>query len=104
MAAKFVKLEQDNGRFGLSGELNFSNVAELWLNIEQAFSQMSTSLQHLSLDLADVQHSDSSGVALLVACLQLAHSQQRDLRFINMPAQMQSIAEVAELQAILTES
>lgn len=97
MTAHLVHL--GGGAYSLSGELNFQSVAVLWQTARAMFDEQAPA----TLDLNEVTRSDSSGVALLLAWLSDAkkRSQRQTLRFLNMPAQMQAITRVAELQHLL---
>jgi ABC-type transporter Mla MlaB component len=55
----------------------------------------------ISIDLAGVTRSDSAGLALLIEWLRESERQGRTITFLNMPAQMQSIARVCGLDGIL---
>lgn len=81
----------------IQGELNFDSVAELWTTTR-------TSLQaepFLRIDLSGVRHADSAGVALLVEWLRLVRSHRHELVFTNIPAQMQAIIRVVDLETTL---
>lgn len=81
----------------IQGELNFDSVAELWATTW-------TSLQaepFLRIDLSGVRHADSAGVALLVEWLRLVRSHRHELVFTNIPAQMQAIIRVVDLETTL---
>lgn len=88
---------RDTGEFAISGELNFDSVRSLWQQAAQRFGEQSS----LCIDLAQVKRSDSSGVALLVEWLRQAKARQQDLQFVNVPPQMLSIIQVADLDKLL---
>ena len=83
--------------FALKGNLDFQSVAALWEQTQDLFGEHPP----LHIDLAGVKRSDSSGVALLVEWLRQARVRSRDLRFANMPPQMQAIVRVADLDQVL---
>lgn len=88
---------RDTGEFVIRGELNFDSVVSLWQQAAQRFGEQPS----LRIDLAQVKRSDSSGVALLVTWLQQAKARRQDLQFVNVPPQMLSIIEVADLDKLL---
>ena len=95
MAAQLQALGK--GRFAVIGVLDFATVPTLHQSSAELFSQH----DDLSIDLAAVERSDSSGVALLIDWLRQAQQQQQAIRFDNIPEQMQAIIRVADLTAIL---
>jgi phospholipid transport system transporter-binding protein len=86
-----------NGSFVLCGSLDFDSVSALWEEAEARFPKEPPE----RIDLGDVERSDSSGVALLVDWLSQVRAQGRDLRFDNIPQQMQAIIRVADLEELL---
>ena len=79
------------------GELDFDSVARLWERVGPLFR---TDPIH-RIDLSEVSRANSAGVALLVVWLRQARQQRRDLVFVNVPAQMRAIIEVADLDTVL---
>lgn len=55
----------------------------------------------LTVDLSNVTHSDSAGVALLLEWLRRARAQHVTVRYVHAPEQMRAIAEFGELEGIL---
>jgi phospholipid transport system transporter-binding protein len=91
-------LESDGpGRFKVQGDLNFATAASLWQESSRLFPPHST----LLVDLAGVTRSDSAGVALLVEWLRQAQARRQTLQFAHIPAQMQAIIQIADLQHLL---
>ncbi len=89
--------DRGGGEFAIEGDLDFQSVAALWQQARRSFRQQPA----LRIDLAGVNHSDSSGVALLVDWLRQARERGQDLQFVNIPAQMQAIVRVAGLDGLL---
>ncbi|NJN47198.1 MAG: STAS domain-containing protein [Candidatus Competibacteraceae bacterium] len=83
--------------FAVHGELNFASIVALWQESERLFPNHSS----LTIDLAGISRSDSSGVALLVEWLRLAKRRQQSVQFTHVPLQMQAIIEVADLTQLL---
>ncbi len=85
------------GGFALGGELNFDSVVALHSQSARLFGEART----VRLDLSGVTRSDSSGVALLVDWLSRAKARGYGLELVNMPSQMRSIMQVADLEEVL---
>ena len=79
------------------GELDFDSVADLWERVGPLFRTDPI----CRIDLSEVSRANSAGVALLVVWLRQARQQRRDLVFVNVPAQMRAIIEVADLDTVL---
>lgn len=95
MAAELTAL--DRGNYAVQGELDLGSVTDLWQASERLFPQQPPQ----RIDLGGVSRADSAGVALLVAWLGQARRRQQPLRFINLPAQMQAIIRVTDLEELL---
>ncbi len=85
------------GVLGVSGALNFSNAAAATRAIESALSN--TSIQQL--DLAGVTHTDSAGLSCLVTVMAEVARQGRSLTIVNMPAGLQALAKVSEVDQLI---
>ena len=57
--------------------------------------------QDLLIDLQQVTHTDSAGLALLLEWMTLARDKQLQIHFRNLPAQLWEIAKVSDLEDIL---
>jgi phospholipid transport system transporter-binding protein len=53
------------------------------------------------LDLAGVSHSDSAGLACVLAAVAEANGRGRSLRVVGMPAGMRALAQVCEVDTLL---
>jgi len=89
--------ERDGATLRVSGELNFESVAELW----RATGPLFATDPPTRIDLGGVSHANSAGVALLVEWMAQTRRRQRELVFLNVPAQMRAIIQVADLDAVL---
>lgn len=89
---------QGNGRFLLTGELNFAGVAGLLRQSTDLFANPTPTVE---LDLAGVQRVDSAGLALLVEWLARARRLGKSLRFLHVPEQILRMAKVGGLETIL---
>lgn len=92
-----ARVSRDGDILRVQGELNFDSVAELWKTTEALFAD--TPL--LRIDLSGVSRSNSAGVALLVQWLRQARRRQRELLFVDIPAQMRAIIRVVDLETLL---
>jgi len=86
-----------DGVWRVRGELSFSSVPEMLRQGRALFADGGD----LVVDLQGVDAADSAGLALLLEWL--AESQQREqrLRLRNLPKELQAIAEVSNLGALL---
>jgi phospholipid transport system transporter-binding protein len=89
--------ETGHGSWKLAGDLSFATVPALNDTLDIA----STDRPRISIDLAGVTRSDSAGLALLIEWLRESERRGKSITFLNMPAQMQSIARVCGLDGIL---
>ena len=84
----------------VSGALTFDTVPDLYRNSAGWFQ---SDTGDLTLDLAQVTHTDSAGLALLVEWLRRARDGKRRLRFTNVPTQMQTLIRINGLQDALLD-
>lgn len=89
--------ETGYGSWMLTGDLSFSTVPDLMKGMDM----QSADRDRISIDLAGVTRSDSAGLALLVEWLRESERLGKSITFLNMPAQMQSIARICGLGEIL---
>lgn len=78
----------------VSGALSFETVPDLYKVSAVWFEGAGD----LTLDLAQVTNTDSAGLALLVEWLRRARDSKRSLRFTNVPAQVQALMRINNLQ------
>jgi phospholipid transport system transporter-binding protein len=88
------------GQFSLAGELSFTTVPQLASRGDELFQNDSD----VSLDLAAVERSDSAGLALLVSWVRLARQKKGSIKYLNVPEQLQVLARVSGVEAILAWS
>ncbi len=94
-----AKIErQDTRSYGVHGAMTFDSVTDLWRQSAEMFSGQSV----LEIDLADVRHTDSAGLALLVEWLCEASRRGARLKFSNLPKQMLALAGAANLEQLLS--
>jgi phospholipid transport system transporter-binding protein len=81
----------------VAGALTFETVPDLY----QSSASWFEGAGELTLDLAQVERTDSAGLALLIEWLRRAQAANRTLRFANIPAQVQTLIRINGLQDAL---
>ena len=89
--------EREGDTLRVQGDLDFDSVAALWKATESLF----TARPPARIDLRGVHRASSAGVALLVAWLGRVQRDRQTVAFVNVPAQMRAIIEVADLDTVL---
>ena len=89
-----------DGRFRVSGVLDASTAREVLEESEARFEQFAG----LDIDLGGVGESDSAGLALLIEWLRLARQWQKEIRFENVPAQIEALARISEVEDLIAGS
>jgi phospholipid transport system transporter-binding protein len=79
------------------GEINAQTAVEL---LNQSKPRIAGD-GRLTIDLAQVTRSDSTGVALLLEWMRMAARANREIHFANLPVQMRAIAEVCGVDHLL---
>jgi len=87
----------DGGRSRVVGSLTFATVTGL---LPQGTLAITTD-HGAVIDLGGVTDSDSSGLALLIEWLSVAKAAGRKLRYENVPAQLQQLAHLSEVEELL---
>ena len=90
---------QGGARSRLTGALHFTTVRALLEEGEPAI----TGGRAAVIDLSSVLESDSSGLALLLEFLSIARQAKRALRYENIPEQIQELARLSEVEALLKD-
>jgi phospholipid transport system transporter-binding protein len=94
--ATFEPVEGERSR--VVGSLEFATVAKLLPLGTAAIEGGHAAV----IDLAGVTDSDSSGLALLIEWMSVAKEARRSLRYENMPAQLQQLAGLSEVEGLFT--
>ena len=89
--------QEKDACFVIEGPLAFSTVVSLW----ERGNNLLKNKPSITIDLKAVTHSDSAGLALLVAWMREARVANVGLRFIDLPTQLCAMAKVCGLEAIL---
>ncbi len=85
------------GRFAIKGRLTYDTAAELLQQSKDKFANHSV----IKVDMSEVTQSDSAGLALLLEWVNWAKHYVREIRYFNIPAPIQSIAEISEVDDML---
>jgi phospholipid transport system transporter-binding protein len=88
------------GRFELSGNVGFADAARLLAAGDAAFA----GLERVEVDLARVVRVDSAGLALLLEWSLAARDAGRELRYLNMPPAVASLAGISDVAELLAPS
>lgn len=94
------RFQLDNGTpgtLGVSGVLSFDTAAMALRAIQSALAAGSVA----RLDLAGVSHSDSAGLACVLAVMAEADRRGQALQVVRMPAGMQVLAQVCEVEPLI---
>jgi phospholipid transport system transporter-binding protein len=91
---------QEGERSRVNGVLHFTTVTTLLSEGSAAICDGRAAV----IDLSGVKDSDSSGLALLIEWLSIARASSRGLRYENIPAQLQQLARLSEVEELLTVS
>jgi phospholipid transport system transporter-binding protein len=85
------------GRFRLCGVLDAEAVVDV---LEQSLERFQGEAE-ISVDLAGVAEADSAGLALLIEWLRVARQRSQRIQFANMPAQINALARISEVEDLL---
>ncbi len=83
--------------FRISGDLTLETVTNVMAQAAPLFSDAA----EITVDLGDVNHSDSAGLAILIEWMRVAAAANKAIVFQHIPKQMMAIAETTGLDAIL---
>ncbi|PCC99153.1 lipid asymmetry maintenance protein MlaB [Halopseudomonas pelagia] len=97
MSAQVTRGEQ--GVIALAGQLNFDSAMDVRKQLQQ---NLADTQGDITLDLSGVEHSNSVGLALILLVARIVSERGDQLRVVSMPAGLESIARVCELDDWLT--
>lgn len=92
--------QQGEGQYVVSGELSFATVTDLLLQGRSVFAGDSD----MQVDLSGVTHADSAGLSLLIEWLRQAKLQGKQLHYLALPAQLNALANISEVDVLLSAS
>jgi len=93
--AEFI--QHSVGQYALTGVIGKKTVASLW----RQRHILKPNNKKIVIDLVNIQHSDSAGLALLTCLLKEAVDSNHGLSFTNIPHQVQQLIELSHLEDIL---
>jgi phospholipid transport system transporter-binding protein len=88
----------EDGFVHLRGDLTFDSTPFLYEELESRFESTG---DIITVDLADIDRSDSSGLALLLEWQAMANRQHRKLRILNAPDILMRLAKLCEADKLL---
>ena len=88
---------RDARSYGVRGPMTFDFVTDLWRQSAEMFADQSV----VQIDLAEVTHTDSAGLALLVEWLREASRRGARVEFLHLPQQMLALVGAANLEQVL---
>lgn len=97
MSAQVIRGEQ--GMIALQGQLDFASAMLVQQQLQQSLADVAGDI---TLDLSGVEHANSVGLALILFVARVVSARGDQLRVIGLPAGLQSIAQVCELEDWLT--
>ena len=89
---------RDTRSYGVHGAVTFDSVTDLWRQSVDMFPGEAV----VQVDLAQVTHTDSAGLALLVEWMREASRRGARIDYLHLPAQMLALADAANLEQVLT--
>jgi phospholipid transport system transporter-binding protein len=95
IASAFEMVDETRSR--VVGLLGFNTVAHLLTAGSAAIAAGRAQV----IDLSAVTGSDSSGLALLIEWMSIAHEAGRTVRYENMPVQLHQLARLSEVEELL---
>jgi len=88
---------QGGGRYRVTGDLGFETVPDLWA---QSVDGPNDSADKV-IDLGQVTHVDSAGLALVIEWIRHARSQGGRLTFVHVPDKLLALARISEIDGFL---
>jgi phospholipid transport system transporter-binding protein len=93
-----TKVERDGAfRFHVQGDMTYSSVKALLQRSIELFS----SVEELEVDLSQVDHADSAGLALVLEWVAQASERNAKIVFTGIPDSMLSIARLCQVESLL---
>lgn len=83
--------------FRVSGVLDASTAGEVLEESAPLFAQA----RDIEVDLGGVSEGDSAGLALLIEWLRIARQAGKPIRFKNVPAQIDALARISEVEELI---
>lgn len=86
--------------FKPGAELTFKSVVSIRESLFKLLADNDSS-DKFCLDLSDVKHCDSAGLALLIEARKLCNQKNKDFKVMGISSEMQSLAEFCGVKSIL---
>ena len=86
-----------DGRYRVECPLNYYTAARILEKSEEKFESYAT----IEVDLGGVTETGSAGLALLLEWVNWAKNYVREIRFLNVPRQIQALADISEVDAFI---
>lgn len=88
-----------HGRVSLKGNLDQLTVMQAWPTQQKDLANIQGKL---TLDLKGIEHTDSAGLAWLLALKKQCHSHSIELCFENMPAAIVRLSKISDVDGLLS--
>ncbi|MGC1181989.1 STAS domain-containing protein [Legionella sp.] len=85
--------------FKPGAELTFKTIVEVQARLYRALQDETS--DHFTLDLSDVTHCDSAGIALLIEARKRCKNNNKTFKIVDMPLETQSLADFCGVKNIL---
>ena len=92
--------ELGDGRWELSGRLDFNSVPRLWPALAAALKKGG----NLTLSLSGVGHANSAGLVMLVEARDVARRVGCRLRMIDVPGELLDLARMSRCEELVSEN
>ncbi|WP_166423379.1 STAS domain-containing protein [Paraglaciecola sp. 20A4] len=97
-----VENHQDTpGCFALRGKLNRETIPNFWPNSVQQLASAKSSNQPLVLDLTNIEHIDTAGLAWLINLIRDTKAQDIKFHLVNPPETLLNLAKISDVEAFL---
>ena len=90
--------EAGDGRWALSGDLDFTTVPQVWPALEQILGRG----QPVRLSLDRVGHTNSAGLVMLIEALDVARRAGSALSLVDIPAELRDLARMSSCEELIT--
>jgi phospholipid transport system transporter-binding protein len=89
------------GRVSVGGALTFESARRAYDAGVACFVSDGSAM--IAVDCAQVTHADSAGLAVLVEWRRWCRQHGRHLKFVNLPEQINALARLSEISAVLAD-
>jgi phospholipid transport system transporter-binding protein len=88
-----------DGKFALHGDLTYATVARALYLSKDLFQDHAT----IEIDMSDIADADSAGLGILLEWVNWAKNFVREIRYISIPPQIMAIAQISEVDDMLSK-